>query len=536
MAAAPSQSAEEVLRYVTQEMEWRNRALHAMIAEMSKLKQLQNSVMPVNSLPAEIFLEIFKHLRNSQGKIQDVVRVTHTCKLWRNIALEAPELWAAFPINRLDVITAFLQRSRARPLKLFLTNPQEHMHRIARRLEPHLHRVRVLRVRYPVNQRIETLFSRFTSPVPMLEELVVERAPRSLPPDLDRALVSLPELFGGFLPEQSLRKLHILNMCFLPRFSAPSVLVDLEIRQNFTADRILPVRDLIELLRQCPLLEKVRIAGIPLVGPANSPDFITPLPRLKRLSLFSSGRLVSEMLSHLHLPHTTRVRLKSQYFEPGIGYDMIPWGLESALPCLTGFKRLELVFDESRFVLRAFHSPDEYIEPALEISVIISCDDDVLFSDFLSDWPFDVSQVETLVLSGPSVECSDMLGPAIHELFRHLPNVNFMRVVSMSSFNATALVRCLSHDLGLRGPDDPEDDPGVPYTFLPKLTVLELCDIKGGRPLFVPVTQTVDLRRKGGRLREVNLSLVDGWDPDHAEAATIISRGAVRVTMDNGDE
>ncbi|KAI0373332.1 hypothetical protein BV20DRAFT_918936, partial [Pilatotrama ljubarskyi] len=107
---------DDVLRYIAQEMDWRNKALQAMSVEMLKLKELQNSVVPINRLPAEILVEIFKHVRHSLGEIADIVNVSHVCKLWRSIALGAPELWTVFSINKLDVIAAFLQRSRARPI------------------------------------------------------------------------------------------------------------------------------------------------------------------------------------------------------------------------------------------------------------------------------------------------------------------------------------------------------------------------------------------------------------------------------------
>ncbi|KAI0373331.1 hypothetical protein BV20DRAFT_805965 [Pilatotrama ljubarskyi] len=371
----------------------------------------------------------------------------------------------------------------------------------------------------------------------MLEELVVERAPRKSLAEPNTEFISLPKLFGGSLPARSLRKLHILNICFLPRFSGPSILTELEICQNFVADRILPVRDLIEFLRQCPLLEKALIAGIPLEGPPIFPDFIAPLPRLKHLGLRSSEGFVSQILAHLYLPRSTKIHLTTRYSEPGgTGYDMIPRDMEATLPCLTGFKRLELAFDEARFTLRAFHTPDQYVDPALEVSVLVPSDTDVTFSEFLYDWPFDVSQVESLVMSGPSLECPNMLGTAIRELFRDLSNLTLLRAVSMNKANAVALVHWLSRDLGPREPNCSQEDRSVPHTLLPKLSVLEFCDIENGMSLAEPVYRTIGLRRNGGKLKEVNMFLVDGWDQCLARAITATSGNGVTVTMDNGEE
>lgn len=78
------------------------------------------------------------------------------------------------------------------------------------------------------------------------------------------------------------------------------------------------------------------------------------------------------------------------------GYSMFPENAHDRLKCLAGIKCLELFLDFSLVTLRAYHEPDAYIDSAVEVMARGVLD----AADVLRDWPFDVSHVETFVVTG----------------------------------------------------------------------------------------------------------------------------------------
>ncbi|OJT04094.1 hypothetical protein TRAPUB_5246 [Trametes pubescens] len=540
-----SQSAEQVLAHVARESEWRLKALTSLSTELVALRQLHNTVALPNRLPEEIILEVLKNVVDRRhGDVGHIVRATHVCKRWRDIALNAPSLWTYFAIDRLDVTTTFLERSRSMPISVFLTNPRHPMHQISRLLAPHLPRMRGIRVRCPPDQNIERFFGRLSSPAPMLLELLVEKRSKPNVEGPDMSLVSAARLFGGTFPFPSLLKLCIRNVGIFPSTTIPCSLLTLDIVQ--TTSRGLPsLKHLVEFLGQCPLLERLRFAGGPRPQDTDLVDIglSVSLPRLVHVYIQSSEVFMFSLLNRLSVPHATLMRLQTRY--AGNGYDMIPPSSEGTLQCLAGLRRLEFAFDEGKFILRAFHTPDAAPEPALELglAMLTRAQDDL--TELMCPWPLDVSHVESVVVSGPPRRLNNVnIGHALS----HFPNLTSLRVVSMYGHTLRDLLNylCIRKTPVAGGPNDSEIEHAEPrdldtpaaVLLCPKLETLQLCDIDRGMVIKEPLHKIVALRspNRGGALKELSLCMVQGWNEVEAMELGVASEGAITLCVDMGEK
>ena len=90
------------------------------------LKYRRNAPAPISTLPAEVIAAIFSFLRRPaasslRGKPErDLLRVTHVCHQWREIALEQPLLWSRVDCTNLTLagVREILAQAKNAPLHL----------------------------------------------------------------------------------------------------------------------------------------------------------------------------------------------------------------------------------------------------------------------------------------------------------------------------------------------------------------------------------------------------------------------------------
>ncbi|KAH9857699.1 hypothetical protein C2E23DRAFT_288006 [Lenzites betulinus] len=274
---------------------------------------------PVNRLPPEILSEVFSYVHDESDNITHVVKISHVCVWWREIALDTPRLWTTFTLDHPDVVTACLERSGAMSLKLSLTKPRYPLGQIARLIAPALPRVRVLCLHRPGGHDLQSFIDNITaSSASILEELEIEYPQGHVP------LVGItgsmqpviPLLPSGLVSSPVLRRLSIQNVTFLPEHAVTHVLVCLHIERNYT-DPTPDVRTLREFLKQCPLLEELHVVGTiqdpePMRS-AERPRDVIHLPHLRRLRLYCNRVYMTGLLRGLKWPRdgTTVVTLRS---------------------------------------------------------------------------------------------------------------------------------------------------------------------------------------------------------------------------------
>ncbi|KAI0037795.1 hypothetical protein FA95DRAFT_1471485, partial [Auriscalpium vulgare] len=97
----------------------------AMNAARRALRQKRNSLLPVARLPPETLRHIFAFcsdndyplMENRRSNHMGWLAVTHTCRRWRDVALEHSGLWAriSYRLNRAWTY-AFAERAQTMPL------------------------------------------------------------------------------------------------------------------------------------------------------------------------------------------------------------------------------------------------------------------------------------------------------------------------------------------------------------------------------------------------------------------------------------
>ncbi|KAI9056900.1 hypothetical protein FKP32DRAFT_1598784 [Trametes sanguinea] len=537
--AMQPQSADDVRRYVAIETQSRLKALDELTNELVSLRRLHNSVAPIHRLPPEVFCAVFEHLRDEKGDVSEILNITHICQHWREVAFNAAKLWSVFYINKVEMTKAFLERSRLHPLTLYLSEPRDPVGRIAKLVAPHVERLRVLRVCSSEDRTIVRLLDRFISEAPQLEELAIEKDFRHRVITIHRLPIftSLPRLFGGSLPCNSLRTLKLRNVSLLTSFSAPSVLVNFEMHQCSMPDGRFSVRTLLEFLQNCPLLERVCIASMSVPGAEVPPGLpIVNLPRLRTLNVISAPDDILRILSGLSIPRTAHVHLETLYTQPGAGgYDFIPTD-QTQLPFFAGVKRLELFLEKHRIILRGFHTAEAQVECAFEIKILMLLGMAPLPA-YLANWPFDRLEVESLVIVGPRMERAELGTGTMYLLMAQFPLLKSLRVVTMNAVNAKTLFQVLRTDGDpVWDIDLPEDDPNVPYTLCRRLESLEICDLTVDAATKKPILEIVGKRANGGALKEVDLSLVMGWTQEDTRKAMELGGDVVVVNVDDCEE
>ncbi|KAI0781319.1 hypothetical protein BD413DRAFT_27237 [Trametes elegans] len=509
--------------------------------EVTKLRQLDNSIAPINKLPPEVFIEVLWHLTDDSGNVGPILGITHVCFQWRSIALQAAKLWTTFHIHQLTIIDAFLQRSQALPISISYTHrPRDPLPDIVRSIAPHVSRIRSLRIVFHHDDEVKNLFKSLSlSTSSPLEELDMRNA------GSDEERVSLQPFFRGLPLPQYLRTLRIGNIRSLPTFSRPSILVNCAFMQADPRDRTIDLCTLVAYLQNCPLLENFEMSGCPPAQPLPNPNLIAELPRLRKLFLHTQPGPITAILDHVSVPHTVSVRLE-------ILWDTLVYDLFSSnalsLPSLTDVRRLELSCAATSLGVRIFQSLDAHIDqPVLDLRVVLPRPF-MKIMRYLTGWPFDPAGVEALVITGSNTPSAllQLTVPCWHRVLASFPNLTSLRVVSTGSYDTATLLLSLCDPGDQQGPSV-DDDAGVPNTPCQKLAILELCDVDGDAVITYwregPISRkvkeyfrdVVEQRAQGGRPREVYLSSTKGWSVKDIEALEAASGGILAVNLDDCD-
>ena len=129
MMADPSQAhpREHLRKIIHAEIKSLEESIQAHYGDTSTpLKYRRNALAPISTLPAEVIAAIFSFLRrpaasSPRGKPErDLLRVTHVCHQWREIALEQPLLGSRVDCTNLTLagVREILARAKNAPLHL----------------------------------------------------------------------------------------------------------------------------------------------------------------------------------------------------------------------------------------------------------------------------------------------------------------------------------------------------------------------------------------------------------------------------------
>lgn len=309
------------------------KALEAEIAAHAEaiidLKGRMNTLTAIARLPPELLSEVFlqvakgyydqhadcHHLYYRASRFYEWVKVSHVCRGWRAVALNTPRLWGHIILTKRAVVSDVLARSKKAPLLVcasLISNSDERM-RVLEDVIQDPSRLREFRLSGPA-RLLQDFCPKFAGPASNLETLVLsDNASHSYLQGVGDTALS-PELFEGQLPR--LRSLEIHKLVFswrLPVLS--SGLTRLVLAGRLDSQSLLGTFDqLLATLENMSRLELLQVDdAIPRL-PAETTTLPTPqhtvtLPRLRRITLTGQCLDCANLIHHLSLPPTTRIKL-----------------------------------------------------------------------------------------------------------------------------------------------------------------------------------------------------------------------------------
>ena len=523
-------STDDLRKLVAQEREKHRQLINESLSALKRLHAVHNGLAPVNSLPAELLGLIFSHLV-SQGDLRskpsdffgyasqrhpkrrflvdppsghsDVVRVSHVCKYWHTVAIRNPWLWTSLPIHH--PIAFHLARSKNLPISLSLTRRLSSD--IAPALAHSIHRIRSICIKSPLADDIELLWHELSLSAPILEELLIEHLRCNY--YLDGFAVGkagrLPPLFNGQTPS-----LRVLALRGVPSPFAlfPPTLVHLDVGR-VSAGPLPPLAELLKMLGNCPVLESLNVRGAWDWDEINNHVLLrntVVLPMLARIYLRLWPRRAHGLfLSSLSLPEDTDVSVAFKLEEHDDFADALSTIMPPFIPpCLKGFRRLHLIREGMDGRLQAFRHADALSErPALDIDCLNLWAQPPDLNGFFFDWPFDASQIETLVVSlsqenrlsvqGEDLIYTSAMTPDEWKItFWQLPALGSLRVIGLPTMDLQCVLDALEAEF--------------PSMACPGLTTFEIFDGEDMSAFWDDFLAMAQVRRAlGNGLKQVEL-------------------------------
>ncbi|KDQ06007.1 hypothetical protein BOTBODRAFT_272409 [Botryobasidium botryosum FD-172 SS1] len=288
----------------------------------------RNQLRPISRLSNELTANIFELVEKTPGNstrallARAPINLSQVSTLWRDIALNDPNLWTSINVLNVPLHRTFLPRSKGAPLDITLTPSRgmdlgdpchgKIMNMFPYSIEPftrYLDRWRTLQI---YGLHFETLdYDAFTSPAPRLETLDVNvrwhinnRSAVESPigPDSSR-------LFGGQTPR--LRNLRLNGLCIpltspIYRSLTQLSLVNIDFVRS-------SMHDFVGILAACPLLSTLFLCGVELPGGGIlSLSFTTPIHmhRLESIDLSRmSGNSMRQILAAVRVPASAKLQV-----------------------------------------------------------------------------------------------------------------------------------------------------------------------------------------------------------------------------------
>ena len=274
-------------------------------------KRRRNALVPISQLPPETLSMIFSFLSPSlcdgKARYRPLLRVTHVCHQWREIALNYSYLWSCINPTLLSPagIAEILARAKTVPLH-FEARVTYRTHKkldvCERELQAHIPHIRHL----ALSGRFQPVLERLVSPAPFLEFLTLSDI---YPPS------SIPDaLFNGTFPKLTSLKLK----CCEISWKSPLLkgLRTLQILRPPARSRP-TLEDWLDALNEMPQLETLNFCSSSPVVSVDIPFIPEPrrtvtLPYLTRFKITSSAKSCALALAHLVLPALTSLHVSAE--------------------------------------------------------------------------------------------------------------------------------------------------------------------------------------------------------------------------------
>jgi hypothetical protein len=285
-----------------------------------RLRTQHNAALPISRLPVEILVNIFLEVAfgaalssiefttQAQPDVR-LLRLTHVCSYWRDLAIETPSLWTTPPFEYPQLAELYLPRSSNQPLNIIF-HPNSLAPPSSRRamannvlttaLSSHWNNIRNITLRN-LTPADAGILQALTSAALQLQTLIIELD--------DQAFERIYFFEQQFLANHAplLRTLS-LKRCIVPVDWLPlASLVRLELEATENSEDGVDLGHILAMLERTPALEHLSLKTV--LNPDSSTQNISlprgrvPLPRLRQLTFYEEEILTTLiLLTQLRLP------------------------------------------------------------------------------------------------------------------------------------------------------------------------------------------------------------------------------------------
>ncbi|KAH9890692.1 hypothetical protein C8Q73DRAFT_135710 [Cubamyces lactineus] len=385
-SVADSPSAQALVRKTLKSQE---EALLALHKEIAQALALRNTFVPINLLPAEVFVNILTHLKNSPGGPADVVAASHVCRHWRAVAVGTPQLWTVITLANVDLVKEYLERSDPFPLDLSVGKRNSSFSDLATATEGDMHRVESLDAQFQDLEDLDAFASNFIYSAPALRTLRLDFTTAELSGSLEEDFQPPP-----IIPRLALNvnTVSATNMAF-PLFASRTSITTLHLRQKLPD--FIPF---LKMLTHCPCLQELLIDGEPplITWDDLSVQLAVDLPLARAITIrVDFMPLALSLLAHLVLPETAAVRMEMHYSRLE---DTPPFAVVPMIPCTEKLSRWTIDWISNNEVLVSGWMADSRGPPCVQFT-IVARGDEVSFPPLLQcDWPLYICNITDLTL------------------------------------------------------------------------------------------------------------------------------------------
>ncbi|TFK68995.1 hypothetical protein BDN72DRAFT_897624 [Pluteus cervinus] len=270
--------------------------------QIQKLQIARNALLPISTLPNEVFSNIFSICRMKgyldAPEMHNLLKVTWVCHHWRDIALSDASLWTYIGEENFSWAAPCLSRSKDVPLEVVFNKPCTSSVRAL--LFPQFHRFRIFEISFLDHRDsgAQDLFSDFlTQPAPVLESLTLHRVAISTP------------LFSGISPV-----LHTVDLSYTDITWTPTILPFAGLKHlsiNCPQPQLSVVTFVQALPSSLPRLETLEVKFDKISSPISSNTHLPRqvyFPNLRKLLLQGfAASTISQCFELFNLPPSTNV-------------------------------------------------------------------------------------------------------------------------------------------------------------------------------------------------------------------------------------
>jgi hypothetical protein len=276
---------------------------------LSTIHLSMNTFPKINRLPPEVLALIPSFLTSHK----DLVFTTHVCRHWRNTIIASPSLWSYLDNETMhkDLVAVYMDRCGDAPLDVNFSSECDKNAPFLEKVI--LHSSHIRRIRIPCNpwDHIAEISDAFETPLPLLRDVDLSVGYGQSPPPFER-----PFLFGATNLVSLRLSDYNINSGTLLHFIIPDLT---HLSLSFSQPRIPMVGELLELLRNSPLIEDLQIQADVVLDASDEhsafPDQFQPvdLPRLRNIHLnWTTPRSQYTLLTHIQHPSDCSVSMQAR--------------------------------------------------------------------------------------------------------------------------------------------------------------------------------------------------------------------------------